>query len=100
MEYDRGISHYKKQLNKLYAPASLYSGRARLLHLYAYETIAGEPVGSFYGYVTDGIYRSEEELAKGRPGIGIGVQGLWLGDIGIKILTVMADHSCRSNIYR
>ncbi len=80
------FSHYKNELNALYAPGITEPGKSQAFAPVTLTiTTAGHPVGSFYGYVTDGIYRSQDELAKGPDqGLAIGVQGLWLGDIRYK----------------
>ena len=82
------FSHYKNILNKLYAPGIILFGKSQAFApVTLTESLAGEPVGSFYGYVTDGLYRSQDELAKGPDqGLAVGVQGLWLGDIRYKDL--------------
>jgi len=84
-------SHYKNILNRLNTPdAALYgrmkvdySGNDPVVSL----TTAGQPVGSFYGYVTDGLFRSAEELNNGTSwGIPVSAQGYWLGDVRYKDL--------------
>ncbi|HEY0066355.1 MAG TPA: SusC/RagA family TonB-linked outer membrane protein, partial [Flavisolibacter sp.] len=53
------------------------------------HTVEGHPVGSFYGLVTDGLFRNERELASGLPQFGLPVNqnnGTWLGDIRYKDL--------------
>jgi TonB-linked SusC/RagA family outer membrane protein len=82
------FSHYKNVLDKLYAPGIILFGKSQAFApVTLTESIAGEPIGSFYGYVTDGLYRGEDELAKGPDqGLPVGVQGLWLGDIRYKDL--------------
>ncbi|WP_069659572.1 SusC/RagA family TonB-linked outer membrane protein [Arcticibacter eurypsychrophilus] len=47
-------------------------------------TQAGGPVGTFYGYVTDGLFRSQEELNAIGQGIPVGQTGIWLGDVRFK----------------
>lgn len=82
------FSHYTNRLDKLYAPGIILFGKSQAFApVTLTETLAGESVGSFYGYVTDGLYRNQEELSKGPDqGLPIGVQGLWLGDIRYKDL--------------
>ncbi len=81
-------SHYKNILDKLYAPGITLFGKSQAFApVTLTETYAGAPVGSFFGYVTDGLYRSQDELEKGPDqGLPIGVQGTWLGDIRYKDL--------------
>lgn len=53
------------------------------------HTVEGHPVGSFYGLVTDGLFRNERELASGLPQFGLPVNqnnGTWLGDVRYKDL--------------
>lgn len=82
------FSHYKNRLDKLYAPGIILFGKSQAFApVTLTETSAGEPVGVFYGYVTDGLYRSQDELAKAPDqGLPVGVQGLWVGDIRYKDL--------------
>jgi TonB-linked SusC/RagA family outer membrane protein len=49
-------------------------------------TAKGQPVGSFYGFVTDGLYRTQEELQSLQTGLDVKPDGLWLGDIKFKDL--------------
>jgi hypothetical protein len=48
----------------------------------------GKPLGSFYGYVTDGLYHSQDELQNSPKPAGLTVApgSLWLGDIKYKDL--------------
>ncbi len=82
------FSHYKNILDKLYAPGITLFGKSQAFApVTLTESLAGHPVGSFYGYVTDGLYRTQDELAKGPDqGLPIGVQGTWLGDVRYKDL--------------
>ncbi len=82
------FSHYKNTLDKLYAPGIILFGKSQAFApVTLTESLAGEPVGSFYGYVTDGLYRSTSELAKGpNQGLAVGTQGIWLGDVRYKDL--------------
>ncbi len=50
---------------------------------------SGQSVGSFYGLVTDGLFRSQEELnafglANSNNQLAVGPTGIWLGDIRYK----------------
>src|SRR5205085_12081612 len=51
-------------------------------------TQAGRAVGSFYGFVTDGLYRTQADLNKAvlPAGLTVGPTGVWLGDIRYKDL--------------
>jgi hypothetical protein len=52
------------------------------------RTAVGQPVGEFYGYVTDGLFKSDAELANSKPQFGRPIErspnGTWLGDIRYK----------------
>ncbi|WP_299059156.1 TonB-dependent receptor [uncultured Polaribacter sp.] len=56
------------------------------------RSIVGQPIGQFYGFVTDGLFRSQEELSNGpipietRDSSQPEVNGTWLGDIRFKDL--------------
>lgn len=85
------FSHYKNILNELNAGTSELIYRAtdalnadRVIT----RSIVGQPVGQFYGFVVDGIFRSEDEI-KNSPAQGIAVtqKGTWIGDIKYKDLS-------------
>ena len=82
------FSHYKNVLDKLYAPGITLVGKSQAFSpLTLTESIAGRAVGSFYGFVTDGLYRTQSDLDKGpTPMLPVGVTGTWLGDIRYKDL--------------
>ncbi|MEP6465672.1 MAG: TonB-dependent receptor [Parafilimonas sp.] len=82
------FSHYKNTLDKLYAPGIILFGKSQAFApVTLTESIAGQALGSFYGYVTDGLYKSMDELTKGpNQGLPVGPQGLWLGDVRYKDL--------------
>ena len=51
------------------------------------STEPGQSVGNFYGFKTDGLYRTAAELAKGpTPALAVAPTGTWLGDIRYKDL--------------
>lgn len=63
------VSSYRHQVNSL--PENViyaYGGNGLL------DNIVGRPLNSFYGLVTDGIYRTQEEVDNGpiQPGKGVG----------------------------
>lgn len=82
------FSHFKNTLN------SLNKGTGALLvqatdALNADRVVTrsepGQPVGQFYGYVTDGLFRSQEELDGGPDqGPNVTEKGTWLGDVRYK----------------
>ncbi|MES1250298.1 MAG: TonB-dependent receptor, partial [Chitinophaga rupis] len=82
------FSHYKNILDKLYAPGAILFGKSQAFApVTLTQTQSGHPVGSFYGYVTDGLYRTMDDLNKGpAQSLPVGVQGTWLGDIRYKDL--------------
>lgn len=50
----------------------------------------GEPIGVFYGYVTDGLFTSEEDLQNSARPTGVGIHrttGSWVGDLKFKDLS-------------
>ena len=82
------FSHYKNLLVKLNSSSALLKGQAQDFTGDASVvnyTQAGRPVGSFYGYVTDGIFHSLDELNNGTDwGLQVGPTGIYLGDIRYK----------------
>ena len=81
-------SMYKNVLNKLTNPgASLFSKSADFAPVTLAATTAGHPVGQFFGFVTDGLYRTASDLTNGPiPQLPVGLTGTWLGDIRYKDL--------------
>ncbi len=80
------FSHYKNFLNSLnsansvlFGNANDFTGTSSVVNL----TQAGRPVGSFYGYVVDGLYRTQADLDKAvlPTGLSVGPTGVYLGDI-------------------
>jgi TonB-linked SusC/RagA family outer membrane protein len=76
-EYDITVtfSHYKNEMTKLNN-----EGTPRIINLErlsnAIRTETGHPISSFHGFIIDGFYNSEEELAKG-PTMDGAVVGSW-----------------------
>jgi len=89
------FSHYKNVLDKLNAPGAILFGKSQAFApVTLTETLPGHPVGSFYGFVTNGLYRNMDDLNNGpAPMLPVGLQGTWLGDVryrdlnGDKIIT-------------
>lgn len=77
------LSHYKNVLNKLNSANSHLTtyteyGNAVMLT----RSVAGAPIGRFYGFVTDGLFRTQDDLNKAPDqGLPIEATGTWLGDI-------------------
>jgi TonB-linked SusC/RagA family outer membrane protein len=82
------FSQYKNILDKLNAPGAVLFGKSQAFApVTLTESLAGQPVGSFYGFVTNGLYRTMTDLTSGpTPMLPVGVQGTWLGDIRYKDL--------------
>lgn len=80
------VSHYKNALNKLNSESAHLTtyteyGNAVMLT----RTVAGGPIGRFYGFQTDGLFRSQDDLNKApEQGLPIEPTGTWLGDIRYK----------------
>ncbi len=82
------FSHYKNELNALNSEsAALYGYSPEFTPLLLTYTKPGQAIGTFYGFVTDGIFRSMAELNNGitYPG-GISPTGTYLGDVRYKDL--------------
>jgi TonB-dependent starch-binding outer membrane protein SusC len=83
------FSHYKNTLDFLNTKDAAIRGDfdeygARVLVALSRQ---GYPVGAFYGYVTDGLFKSMDELNEGTDwGLDIKPDGQWLGDIRYKDL--------------
>lgn len=77
------LSHYKNRLDKL------NSDQADLMRYTEYSnaviltrTVPGGPIGRFYGFISDGLFTSEDDLHNhANQGQAIGAKGLWLGDV-------------------
>lgn len=83
------FSHYKNNLDYLNTKDAAIRGDfdeygARILVALSRQ---GYPVGAFYGYVTDGLFKSMDELNDGTDwGLDVKPDGQWLGDIRYKDL--------------
>ena len=83
------FSHYKNNLDFLNSPKASLRGYFDEYGDKPLVTLSqqGFPVGSFYGYVTDGIFKDAKELNNGTSwGLDIKPNGQWLGDIRYKDL--------------
>ncbi len=85
------FSRYKNLLVQLNSPtvvlpgnANDFTGSSSVVNI----TQAGRAVGSFYGFVTDGLYRTQDDLTKAVLPVGLIVAptGVYLGDIRYKDL--------------
>ncbi|WP_423147104.1 SusC/RagA family TonB-linked outer membrane protein [Rubrolithibacter danxiaensis] len=83
------FSHYKNILNRLNTESATIVGQFDEYGTKSLITLSqqSKPVGSYYGYVTDGLFRSEAELNNGIDyGLAVAPDKLWLGDIRYKDL--------------
>ena len=84
------FSHYKNRLDRLNTPDATIKGVTDEYGSVSLVTLSqqGLPVGSFYGYVTDGLFRTMEDLEKDgiNWGLPIGIGQQWLGDVRYKDL--------------
>ena len=83
------FSHYKNKLDFLNTPDATLKGS---FDEYGDNPIVslsqqGLPVGSFYGYVTDGLFREMKDLNNGMDwGLPVAKDKQWLGDVRYKDL--------------
>ncbi|MDI9873165.1 SusC/RagA family TonB-linked outer membrane protein [Flectobacillus rivi] len=83
------FSHYNNILNELNdASASIRGYKEYGDAVLVTNTMVGHPVGTFYGYVTDGLFRTMEDLNKdgAKQGLDVKPTGTWLGDVRYKDL--------------
>lgn len=84
------FSHYKNKVLSLANGTPFISGNIAngFLTRGVTRTEVGHSVGEFYGYVTDGLFRTEEELRSAKPQFGnpVSKAGTWYGDIRYKDL--------------
>lgn len=80
------FSHYKNKLDKLVNESSAIDGKLVWGTILVTHTVPGQPVGSFYGLKTDGLFRTQDDLNKGMQQFGLAVSqsGTWLGDVRYK----------------
>lgn len=82
------FSHYRNKLNRLNDSSAVISGTVQFGTLLVTRTVAGQPVGQFYGFVTDGIFRTMDELNNAvYQGLPITQNGTYLGDIRFRNIT-------------
>lgn len=84
------FSHYKNTLDRLNTPDATIKGETDEYGDISLVTLSqqGLPVGSFYGYVTDGLFRTMDDLTKDGIdwGLPVGAGQQWLGDVRYKDL--------------
>ncbi len=78
------LSTYKNELTKL-ADENATITQVIQFNQTVTQTSVGNPVGQFYGYVTDGLFQSEEEIQNSPyQGDMDERNGVWMGDIKFK----------------
>lgn len=77
------FSHYKNRLDKLINESSSIDGKIYYDNYLISHTVPGYAVGTFWGLVTDGLFRTEADLANSYPQFGSAVaeNETWLGDV-------------------
>lgn len=77
------FSHYKNRLDKLINESTSIDGSVVYSTIQLTRTVQGQPVGSYYGLVTNGIFRTDKDLASSLPQFNLQVaqNGTWLGDV-------------------
>lgn len=75
------FTRYKNILDKLAGSTAALTGKLGFAGTVVTFTQPGYPVGSFFGYQTDGLFRTADDLAKGLPQFG---QAYGLGDVRFK----------------
>lgn len=80
------FTHYKNVLKELNAGTSAITVAATdalNADRVVTRTLINKPIGQFFGYIADGLYRSEEEIDNSpkNPLIAKGPKGIWMGDV-------------------
>lgn len=80
------FTHFKNTYDRAASAASALDGKVYYSNYLVTHTTPGRPVGSFWGLVTDGLFRTEAELEGSKPQFGYGIDEAqtWLGDIRFK----------------
>jgi len=80
------FSHYKNQLDQMRSSTSALSGKVYYDNYTLTHTQPGYAVGSFYGLVTDGLFRTQDDLNNSMPQFGYSIDKThtWLGDVRFK----------------
>jgi hypothetical protein len=76
------FSKYNNELTSFQGAGKSLLGKVQFDLYNVTKTTEGEPVGQFYGYVTDGLFKNDAELAAGP----IQETGTGVGDIRFKDL--------------
>lgn len=82
------FSRYKNTLNSLNTSTATILGEFNEYGTKSLVSLTrpGRPVGAFYGYVTDGLFTSVDQLNAKNYGLNVAPNALWLGDIRYKDL--------------
>jgi len=80
------FTQFTNRYDKAASAASALDGKVYYNNYLVTHTTPGRPVGSFWGLVTDGLFRTQEELGASLPQFGYKVNQneTWLGDIRFK----------------
>ncbi|GAB3251985.1 TonB-dependent receptor [Larkinella harenae] len=80
------FTHFKNTYDRAASAASALDGKVYYNNYLITHTTPGNPVGSFWGLVTDGLFRTQAELDQSLPQFGYKVNQneTWLGDIRYK----------------
>jgi TonB-linked SusC/RagA family outer membrane protein len=80
------FSKYTNVLDKLAGAGSAIYGKVFYDQYLLTKTVPGAPIGSFFGYVTDGLFRDQKDLTNSLPQFGYPVDQdhTWLGDVRFK----------------
>lgn len=80
------FTHFKNTYDQAASAASALDGRVYYNNYLITHTTPGRPVGSFWGLVTDGLFRTQAELDNSLPQFGyiIDPNQTWLGDVRFK----------------
>lgn len=80
------FSTFKNKLDNLANLTSSLDGKVYYDGYLLTHTTPGNPVGTFWGLQTDGLFRTADELAKSLPqfGYSVDIKHTWLGDIRFK----------------
>lgn len=79
-------SQFKNKLDKMANSTAGLTGRLYYDNYTVTYTNPGFPVGSFFGLVTDGLFRTQADLDNSLPQFGYGISEThtWLGDVRFK----------------
>lgn len=80
------FTHFKNTYDRAASAASALDGKVYYNNYLITHTTPGRPVGSFWGLMTDGLFRTQEELDASLPQFGYKVNQneTWLGDVRFK----------------